>query len=126
MNMPSLTQALWACALLPAALATPVKRDGPKNFSFKQDGAKTKAKLAGPLSVARTYAKYGKPVPADVQAAVNVILADGTVTATPDGGDEEYLCPVTIGGQTLNLDFDTGSADLYVVEISECAEIWLN
>ena len=26
--------------------------------------------------------------------------------------DSEYLCPVTIGGQTLNLDFDTGSSDL--------------
>lgn len=26
--------------------------------------------------------------------------------------DSEYLCPVTVGGQTLNLDFDTGSSDL--------------
>jgi len=37
---------------------------------------------------------------------------DGTVAATPENGDVEYDAPVTIGGQTLNLDFDTGSSDL--------------
>ena len=26
-----------------------------------------------------------------------------------------YLCPVTIGGQTMNLDFDSGSSDLWVM-----------
>jgi aspergillopepsin I len=39
---------------------------------------------------------------------------DGVVTASPDPDNVEYLVPVTIGGQTLNLDFDSGSADLYV------------
>jgi aspergillopepsin I len=38
----------------------------------------------------------------------------GTVAASPDQYDAEYLCPVTIGSTTLNLDFDTGSADLWV------------
>lgn len=38
----------------------------------------------------------------------------GLVAATPESGDVEYLAPVTIGGQTLNLDFDSGSSDLWV------------
>ncbi|OAA67099.1 extracellular aspartic proteinase [Niveomyces insectorum RCEF 264] len=38
----------------------------------------------------------------------------GSVANTPTAGDVEYLAPVTIGGQTLNLDFDTGSSDLWV------------
>ncbi|KAF2716004.1 Asp-domain-containing protein [Polychaeton citri CBS 116435] len=41
---------------------------------------------------------------------------DGTaeVTSTPEDNNSEYLTPVTVGGQKLTLDFDTGSADLWV------------
>lgn len=37
---------------------------------------------------------------------------DGTVSANPESNEKEYLSPVTVGGQKLNLNFDTGSADL--------------
>jgi hypothetical protein len=36
----------------------------------------------------------------------------GEVTATPEQNAALFLSPVTIGGQTLNMDFDTGSSDL--------------
>ncbi|KAK8042985.1 eukaryotic aspartyl protease [Apiospora phragmitis] len=38
----------------------------------------------------------------------------GLVAAKPEKNDVEYLSPVKIGGQTVNLDFDSGSSDLWV------------
>lgn len=38
----------------------------------------------------------------------------GTVEAKPEANDAEFISPVKIGGQTVNLDFDTGSSDLWV------------
>jgi hypothetical protein len=46
-----------------------------------------------------------------VSAATN---GTGSVTATPEQGDVEYLAPISIGGQTMNMDFDSGSSDLWV------------
>ncbi len=66
----------------------------------------------GPTAIATAYRKYNKPLPQDVKVAAAQTTNDGTVTATPEQFDVEYLCPVTIGGQTLNLNFDTGSSDL--------------
>ncbi|OJJ51178.1 hypothetical protein ASPZODRAFT_55031 [Penicilliopsis zonata CBS 506.65] len=38
----------------------------------------------------------------------------GEVTATSADDGSEFVSPVIIGGQTINMDFDTGSADLWV------------
>lgn len=38
----------------------------------------------------------------------------GLVVNQPEANDVEYLSPVSIGGQVVNLDFDTGSSDLWV------------
>lgn len=64
----------------------------------------------------KAYAKYGiqptREVPAAFLDALNK-RQDSSAAATSAGG-VEYLVPVNVGGQTLNLDFDTGSSDLYV------------
>lgn len=69
---------------------------------------------SGPLEMAKTYKKYKVAVPANVAAAAAAATQSGTVAANPESYDESYLCPVTVGtpGVTLNMDFDTGSADL--------------
>lgn len=49
-----------------------------------------------------------------ISAATNNTAGVGQVVTTPEAGDVEYLSPVNIGGQTLNLDFDSGSSDLWI------------
>ncbi|KAJ5636430.1 aspergillopepsin A-like aspartic endopeptidase [Penicillium longicatenatum] len=40
---------------------------------------------------------------------------EGTVSATSVKGGSEYVSPVLIGGQNITMDFDTGSADMWVM-----------
>ncbi|OAQ70781.1 penicillopepsin [Pochonia chlamydosporia 170] len=47
----------------------------------------------------------------------------GTVAAKPEKNDAEYISPVKIGGQTVNLDFDTGSSDLWVFNTQLAASV---
>ena len=99
-----------ASAFLGITTASPIEvRDTKAAFTVPQTVAKPFIK-SGPVALAQLYGKYHKATPADVKAAA--ANNDGSVTATPESYDSEYLCPVSIGGQTLNLDFDTGSSDL--------------
>jgi len=63
----------------------------------------------GPAQLRKTLLKYGLELPHGLTRR-----QDGSVNANPSSMDEQYVCPVTIGSSTLNLDFDTGSADLWV------------
>jgi hypothetical protein len=59
----------------------------------------------------RVYRKYGKkthPKPATRKG----VQKNGEVSTVPTPGDEEYVSTVIIGGQSVRLDFDTGSSDL--------------
>ncbi|KAH6644538.1 aspartic peptidase domain-containing protein [Boeremia exigua] len=116
--MPSFTYLTAALALTSAVAANPVqKRDA---FSLQQVKHNIHLKN-GPGQIAKTLRKYGKAVPEHIQAAADTranavtALASGTEPANPsDDYDSSYLSPVTIGTTTVNLDFDTGSSDLWV------------
>lgn len=110
--MPSFTSmAVAFVALLEMAAANPVNLlEKRKTFTVHQV-EKGKVLRSLPIDMAKTYAKFGKEVPTHIQAAAAAV--SGSVTAIPeDAYDSLYLSPVTVGCQTLNLDFDTGSADL--------------
>lgn len=78
----------------------------------------------GPMALAKALERYGAPISSDLHAAVLVARnetalarrqVDGSVSANPQAGyDVEYLSPISVGSpaQRLNLNFDTGSADL--------------
>jgi hypothetical protein len=68
----------------------------------------------GTAALLKAYAKYNLKPTREMPVAFTESLRkrqDGSAPAHPDGG-VEYLVPVTIGGEPLNLDFDTGSSDL--------------
>ncbi|KAF2971994.1 hypothetical protein GQX73_g1619 [Xylaria multiplex] len=109
------TLALFS-AVLGAVSAIPPPQPGrftvnqTRNANFKRNG---------PVQVARTYMKYGRPVPAELAASLGMAVtkrSKGSVVSNPQEYDSEWLTPVQIGtpAQTLNLDFDTGSSDLWV------------
>ncbi|EIT78909.1 aspartic peptidase domain-containing protein [Aspergillus flavus] len=47
--------------------------------------------------------------------AITAAKQSGGTPAIPLLWESEYVCPVVIGGQTVYLDFDTGSSDLWVL-----------
>ncbi|KAI5856738.1 acid protease [Durotheca rogersii] len=151
--MPSLANVVLLLSLLALASASPatirkrgvykVERTINPNYSGRN----------GPRALLKTLRKYRMPVPASLTDAAQRqndmitkrqprgkghgrhgagsnsttvgALTNGTglVSATPEANDVEYLSPVKIGGQTVNLDFDSGSSDLWVFNslLSEAA-----
>jgi hypothetical protein len=129
---------LWA----PSILAAPsniqkrsFKVDRVKNPNFKR--------YDGPTELLKTYQKYRMPIPQELldflenQSHDSVVAEDvhsappkafklkhvttaqaanavGSVPASPANGGIEYISPIRIGGQTINVALDSGSADLWV------------
>ncbi|KAI9723163.1 MAG: hypothetical protein M1828_004266 [Chrysothrix sp. TS-e1954] len=69
----------------------------------------------------KAFRKMGWPLPAGpidehtgLQLSAGTKKESGRVQAVPEIYHAEYLCPVTVGGQKLNIDFDTGSSDFWV------------
>jgi hypothetical protein len=102
-----LTQTALASALLSMTTASPLEQPG--SFSVAQV-PNPNFVLNGPAAYAGVFLKYNMPMPHDLAVATG---NNGSVTATPANSfDSEYLSPVSIDGQILNLQFDSGSSDL--------------
>jgi hypothetical protein len=115
------------------AAPAPTKRNLSKR-SFKVPRSLNKAHprgLNGPDAMRKVYRKYGfaggfiaaeKTGAAGLaglkQNAANATGASanrtGTVAANPEQNAALFLSPVSVGGQILNLDFDSGSSDLWM------------
>ncbi|KAK2027575.1 eukaryotic aspartyl protease [Colletotrichum zoysiae] len=126
MTASSIVSALAAgLALASTAAALPAGAQQEKGFTVEQV-RNARYVRSGPMALAKAYRKYKVPLPEDLANVVaNLTAANpagvaqrstGSVAANPAEFDAEYLSPVQIGtpAQTLNLDFDTGSADLWV------------
>ncbi|KAK6523189.1 Type I transmembrane sorting receptor [Orbilia ellipsospora] len=74
-------------------------------------------KASGQRALAKALGKYGRPIPEALRGLNKRAHTNntGSVVANSVDGDVQYVCPVSVGGTTLNLDFDTGSADLWVI-----------
>ena len=103
--MHSFVQFIVASAVFSVASASPLKSMFTVNANVTKGYIKP-----GPKALANAYTKFGGTMPSEVAAAA--AAASGSVVATPEEYDSEYLCPVKVGSDTLNLDFDTGSSDL--------------
>lgn len=75
----------------------------------------------GPAQLMKAYQKFGIAIPEGLHSSANVrrshetVNGTGIVTATPvEPNDIEYIAPITVGGQTLDMNFDSGSSDLWL------------
>jgi hypothetical protein len=110
--------ALAACAkAAPAAPAAPslANVEGASSFSVPAVHNGNFARN-GTAALLKAYAKFHleptKPMSHAFMSALRK-RQDGSAPAE-DSNSVEYLVPTTVGGQKLNLDLDTGSADLWV------------
>ena len=117
--MHSLSSILLIAVFFAAvALSTPTPTLQKRSFKHVvRRSVDKRSPYTGPDAMLKAYRKYGFAL-LGRQAGNNTgtqgatAAGTGKVAAIPEPNAAEYLSPVNIGGQTLNLDFDTGSSDL--------------
>jgi hypothetical protein len=62
----------------------------------------------------KAKAKTNTAASAAATGAANSTAGSGVVANNPESGDVEYLSTISIGGQDITMDFDSGSSDLWV------------
>lgn len=87
-------------AAVPAPAATSTPSNSTSTTTSSSEGSDVAASTTAASAAATTTASSSSG------------SETGEVSADPESDQSEYLESVSIGGQTLNLDFDTGSADL--------------
>lgn len=107
-----------------AVLASPIKQKQKRSFKVPQI-PNPNYKPNGKRAYKRALFKFGlgdisflpegeiaTRIKASAEASVDDDSnADGATTASPTQNDAQFLSPVTIGGQTLIMNFDSGSSD---------------
>lgn len=116
------------------AVPAPARKRGLQKRSFKVPRQINRAHPTGPNGAAamrKVFRKYNFKVKEDFMVKEGFISftkqsqnataaaaaatggnTTGTVAANPEENAALFLSPVDVGGQTLNLDFDSGSSDL--------------
>lgn len=122
--MHRLQSLLLVALFVIAAFASPIQSQQKKR-SFKVSRIRQRDYVpSGGVAMRKAFTKFGFEgtgllpelavkttlVPAEKVAASTDETGD--VTATPVQDDAEFLSPISVGGQTLVMDFDTGSSDL--------------
>lgn len=110
---------------LATALSSPIKQQQKRSFKIPRI-RQANYVPNGKAAYRRALFKFGfddisfQPngeVAARIQAATNASIAatdneDGQTAAAPSQNDAQFLSPVSVGGQTLVMNFDSGSSDL--------------
>ncbi|KAF2434587.1 acid protease [Tothia fuscella] len=116
-----LSTSLLASLLVSSTLAAAPNPLEKRAFSVKSN-SQTGRFRDGPNALRKAYLKHGIEVPSALekrQAASGIAsgpqpTATSSIVAVTEQNDLEYLSPVDIGGTIMELDFDTGSSDLWV------------
>lgn len=102
-----------------------------RSFKVHQKRYDSAVSRSGTAAMSKAYRKFGFPLSEAVPVSRldRSRLANGTgdgeealqpnsavpeIPTSEQEADVEFLSPITIGGQSVNLDFDTGSADTWV------------